>query len=479
MRRFGSYFMWFLLQNCDQKFFQSSNFSRHKKRCKGKSKEPRKITQEEEEVAKAQLLSLGHKLKEKKIKIPKEIEVDVEKKSKVSSKNDKMKLDTGKKLEVFKNYTKFSKKSAEISKNYSEDSKNSTEISKNFQEISIESVNFFAKNVEIQDENLKKFPNPKKTSEAPTTHTLHHPTIKLKTPLVHQVCQFCGLKFTKKTELNRHLATVHETSYRKQKEIFCDFCGFKSSKISQIRNHMKNHVQVKEECLICGMKLKNLAKHIREVHTIERPFVCNFCDISFKAKQYLKNHLKTHEESKQCPICFKFIHNMERHLHLHNKPKPKPLQCSICQKLCANKQTMQEHILRIHEKIPLGKYYTCTVCDLKFIRNDDLRRHSYIHYKGKIFSCEFPGCNEMFKKSFKLQMHMMVHNSNNERNFCCSHCDRKYLRKTALQKHVKEAHPRNILEIQKKERGNVHIEKVEFFYSNTHVQNSKFPIGNE
>jgi hypothetical protein len=63
-----------------------------------------------------------------------------------------------------------------------------------------------------------------------------------------------------------------------------------------------------------------------------------------------------------------------------------------------------------------------------------------MHFKGKIFSCDFPGCNEMFKETSKLHLHSMVH-LKNEASFFCSFCDRKYLRRTALKKHLRLTHP--------------------------------------
>lgn len=203
---------------------------------------------------------------------------------------------------------------------------------------------------------------------------------------------------------------------------------------------MKRHVPPDKECNICHLKFRFIERHMRIVHTFERPFQCAVCGANFKGRNNLNGHMKTHEQPTECPICNKFLPNMKRHLQWHKKPKPDPIQCPQCERMYSNKQAVQEHISRVHERRPLGKSYSCEVCDLRFIRNRDLRRHSFIHYSGKIFVCDFPGCNDMFKKRFKLQAHVMVHSSEREANFECESCGKKYLRRTALFKHEKLAH---------------------------------------
>jgi Zinc finger, C2H2 type/C2H2-type zinc finger len=261
----------------------------------------------------------------------------------------------------------------------------------------------------------------------------------------HQLKKFqiCSLKFNNKPDLNRHLRSVLDIpkpQTENVKEFICDICGANITTFTNMTRHMQQH-QPKEKCSVCNAKLRNLSKHMKEVHTTNRPFLCTICGSGFKAKHNLSSHLKTHDKPSECPICHKFLPNMQRHIQWHKRPKPALFQCPECLKSCATKQSMQEHIGRVHEKLPLGRCYKCTICDLNFIRNNDLRRHSYIHYSGKIFTCKHPGCIEMFKTSSKLNQHKMVHNASNEASFFCNYCDKKYLRKTALHKHMRAAHP--------------------------------------
>ena len=261
----------------------------------------------------------------------------------------------------------------------------------------------------------------------------------------HKTCfNCCGMKFSKKTEYNKHMRLTHKISWKRRKQIldceaFCDICSFSSRSLDDLRKHIKQHLQTKETCDICQKQIRNLAKHMNTHHAAYR-FVCSICDAKFRSSSNYKSHVKIHDEPSECPICHKFLPHITRHIKWHSRPKPKPFSCLQCGKICYSKQALGVHIHRVHEKMPLGKSYSCSVCQLSFIRHRDLRRHSFIHYQGKIYNCDVPECNEMFKNRFKLQTHMMVHNSTQEASFQCNFCDKKYLRKTALNKHQKQAH---------------------------------------
>lgn len=271
------------------------------------------------------------------------------------------------------------------------------------------------------------------------------------------ICHICAFETITQRQLRCHIDQKHRNISpariskpvrlitRASSEIICDICGVTRIKKFELRKHMRSHEKPLGECEICHLRLRNVPKHIRDVHTDERSFICEVCEAAFKSLHNLKNHVKTHEEPSECPICHKLLPNMHRHLQWHKRPVPARHICNQCSKSCSTKQSLQEHVLRIHEKVPLGKSYSCNDCSLTFIRNNDLRRHSFQHFTGKIFSCTFPNCNEMFKKAFKLQSHMMIHNPKNEMKFACELCDRKYLRKAALNKHRRQTHSSSLV----------------------------------
>lgn len=288
----------------------------------------------------------------------------------------------------------------------------------------------------------------------PTPDSLKVKLVKETKPTENFICHICAFETITQRQLKSHIDQEHRNRNkfsstiakpvrlitRASSEIICDICGVAKKRKFELRKHMRSHEKPLDECEICHLRLRNVPKHIRGVHSDERPFVCEVCKAAFKSLHNLNNHVKTHEEPSECPICHKLLPNMHRHLQWHNRPTPARHICNQCNKSCSTKQALQEHVLRIHQKVPLGKSYSCPDCSLTFIRNNDLRRHSYQHFTGKIFSCTFPDCNEMFKKAFKLQSHMMIHTPSNETKFACELCDRKYLRKAALNKHRRQTH---------------------------------------
>jgi len=240
------------------------------------------------------------------------------------------------------------------------------------------------------------------------------------------ICEICATQFDSKREFRKH--------ERK--------CKTGPSEIEPSSGNVTQEpidiIKCTElDCQLAFKNRANLKKHILHVHHNERLFQCDKCSKLFKTKYHLKHHLKTHGIPQKCPICSIILPNIEDHIKRHGKPKPNPFKCNQCDRQCASKQALQEHIQRIHEKKPLDKIYSCSICNENFIRNSDLRRHSFLHYQGKIYSCVYPGCPEMFKTSYKLQLHQIVHNENHEKSFKCDICDKLYSRQTALYKHRK------------------------------------------
>lgn len=75
-------------------------------------------------------------------------------------------------------------------------------------------------------------------------------------------CSQCGFCFGMRSNLKRHVMTVHED----RREFRCRFCD-----------------------AAFGLK-QNLVTHIRVKHERKRPFVCEVCSYSFGYKQVLQNH---------------------------------------------------------------------------------------------------------------------------------------------------------------------------------------------
>ena len=84
----------------------------------------------------------------------------------------------------------------------------------------------------------------------------------------------------------------------------------------------------------------------------EKLYQCDQCDISFKKKDSLRKHVKTHN-------------------------KEKPHQCSLCNKVFKRKYNLIHHSSTIHSEDRI--IYQCTYCDKVFKKKGNLSQHQATH----------------------------------------------------------------------------------------------------
>ena len=121
----------------------------------------------------------------------------------------------------------------------------------------------------------------------------------------HSKCEFCGKTFgrggPKAPEiLRRHIQQVHKG----QKNYCCSICGKPFYGFTDMKRHEKRHddpnypkkrgkpARIGTTCELCGkVSVKNLSRHIRQVHEGEAENVCETCGKSFFGKGDMKRHI--------------------------------------------------------------------------------------------------------------------------------------------------------------------------------------------
>ena len=130
-------------------------------------------------------------------------------------------------------------------------------------------------------------------------------------------CDICEKHYSKSSNLQRHIASVHEGL----KPFSCPSCDYK-----------------------CVSKT-GLKTHIAGVHDGLKPFKCQTCDSNFASKGCLQKHISN-------------VHDGE-----------KPFKCELCEYTCAAKYTLDVHMKSTHG----NNIITCSKCDREFTRKDFAR----------------------------------------------------------------------------------------------------------
>ena len=113
-------------------------------------------------------------------------------------------------------------------------------------------------------------------------------------------CPKCDTVFTRKNNIERHIAVVHEG----QKLFKCSTCDDCFSTNQVLKSHIAtvHEGQKPFKCSICDSSFTrsgSLTKHIATVHEGKKPFKCSICDSSFSIRWNLKTHIvKVHEIQK-------------------------------------------------------------------------------------------------------------------------------------------------------------------------------------
>ncbi|KAL7634994.1 UNVERIFIED_CONTAM: hypothetical protein RMT77_013979 [Armadillidium vulgare] len=144
---------------------------------------------------------------------------------------------------------------------------------------------------------------------------------------------------------------------------------------------------------------------------------CKYCKFSFKSKDELKTHLKTHNKRKfKCAHCSyecNFKSRLKTHMLTHNNEKL--FKCSDCSFECNRKDYLKIHMLTTHTNVKLFK---CSHCSYECNYKGNLKSHMLIHSNVKLFKCS--DCSFECNRKGVLKRHMLTHT--NVKLFKCSYC---------------------------------------------------------
>ncbi|KAJ8311650.1 hypothetical protein KUTeg_011005 [Tegillarca granosa] len=257
------------------------------------------------------------------------------------------------------------------------------------------------------------------------------------------MCHECKISFKDKRYLNRHLRRLHNLSS------FICHClkSFKSR--SDLRQHVHNeHIQVKDD--------DEGSEKPSHVALVERKKVkCESCDVSFTTLKNLKRHMKNIHDGKNsyssvfCDDCGKGYENTWK-LKYHLRNDHKRLNVYTCQK-CP--QTFHTAVMyRRHKPKCDGSdksaeekemdARTCKICLKILLTVKNLEQHIKSHIENPNLVCEI--CQKTFVNNRRLKDHYEVHKKSLDQKFNCTYCNKAFLLGRYLLRHIKEVHKEKV-----------------------------------
>ena len=186
-------------------------------------------------------------------------------------------------------------------------------------------------------------------------------------------CPLCPLKFSYRSEYDKHRFKVHEgkgldvkKKRKSPKKFPCNLC----SRVFQTQFDVKNHVAIHE-----GKKLEN-----QKPSTNLSQNTIDMLDPSFKAKYNVDQDYSPNNS-------------------VHEKEK---FKCSICSKVYSAKATLKKHIFKMHEKtLEKTMPYQCPFCPLRFGYRNDFDKHLMKVHVGEELSNQdaYQKVNDMLNNS--------------------------------------------------------------------------------
>lgn len=111
----------------------------------------------------------------------------------------------------------------------------------------------------------------------------------------------------------------------------------------------------------------SLLKHIEFDHNKNEIHQCPLCVYKSAARSTFVNHLTIHDKKEECPVCFKFVTGLKKHIRRHEGS----VKCNLCDMTLSGKNALNTHIKRVHQRF---QEFRCSECPERFDLKAELRR---------------------------------------------------------------------------------------------------------
>lgn len=171
-----------------------------------------------------------------------------------------------------------------------------------------------------------------------------------------------------------------------------------SQSLQSLQSESSDFIVAQFSCKYCAKKYRYRVNCIRheKTHLGLKPHVCNICSKAFHRKDYLKNHLRTHEKAVhesmgECPNCHCMVTEAE---FVSHRCTPNPLLIS-----------QEDPLLKPSNSS--GGLFSCRYCDKKYGARENCKRHERTHFGIKPHVCNI--CSKSFFRKDYLKNHLKTH----------------------------------------------------------------------
>ena len=196
-------------------------------------------------------------------------------------------------------------------------------------------------------------------------------------------CLSCNKKYTNPKSLWQHNKFIHlKHNFDVHR---CHICGQEFNNPKRLSNHIEKHSldEAKIKCSTCSKLFFtdfDLQLHRRNTHDLKDQFICSVCSYTTRTKGRLKRHMFLHTEERPfpCELCnlkFKSQGAWARHKKLAHTQE-RNFKCKFCIKTFKTSSN-----LKVHENIHLGVFEArCDLCNLNFVQRHNLQLHNRKHH---------------------------------------------------------------------------------------------------
>ncbi|CAD6186252.1 unnamed protein product [Caenorhabditis auriculariae] len=272
------------------------------------------------------------------------------------------------------------------------------------------------------------------------THTLnsHAPSIEDKTKKSHISCQQCDSSFDSFMQFAVHMRS-HLSSTSSSPKLTCPFCtNLTFSDVQSRLEHVASHFEVRvphrvcSECHLPFSTISALASHFTQTH-LRLKYQCTGCPFSSDSEKGFRDHCKDHSSEEMmftCRVCgipfansqlvaihVQLIHDREifhyekdikdtreRRLPLKS-PELRLIQCSVCDEALLGEDSLDEHRLLMHCKVPHGD--KCAECQEPINTQEDFVEHCRRHAEDLAMRC--PVCRQSLRSETQVHAHKNFH----------------------------------------------------------------------